>query len=185
MTSVRRAYPDAEILAIGRGHREVDCIAILEMDVDYLSRPFRTQDLAARVRLAELRRFKAARGRRYYRRGPFVLDLFDRSVALEGVRIALAPSALALLMLLASRPGHLATFGDILATFGRPDSASARRALCSSVFRLRRKIERDPTRPDLLVTESGVGYRLAPESDAQSRPDAFMPGSRDNGDRSP
>ncbi len=185
VSRIRRAYSNTEILAIGRAHREADCIAILEMDVDYLPRPFRTQDLAARVRVAELRRFKAAGGRRYYRDGSFVIDLFDRSVALAGEPIVLAPSALALLLLLASRPGHLATFRDILAVFGRTDSDSARRALCSSVFRLRRRIERDPTRPDLLLTEAGVGYRLAPESDAQSNAEAFMPGSRDNGDRPP
>jgi two-component system KDP operon response regulator KdpE len=184
VSRIRRAYPDAEILAIGRAHREADCIAILEMDVDYLPRPFRTQDLAARVRVAELRRFKAAGGRRFYRRDSFVIDLFDLRVALDGEPIALKPSALALLMLLASRPGHLATFGDILAAFGRPDSASARRALCSAVFRLRRRIERNPTRPDVLMTEAGVGYRLAPESDAQSNAEAFTPGSRDHGDRS-
>jgi two-component system KDP operon response regulator KdpE len=185
VSRIRRAYPDTEILAIGRAHREADCIAVLEMDVDYLSRPFRTQDLAARVRVAELRRFKATGGRRFYRRGSFVIDLFDRSVAFNGEPVTLAPAASALLMFLASRPGHLATFGDILTAFGRADFASARRALCSSVFRLRRRIERDPTRPDLLLTEAGVGYRLAPETDVESEPDAFLPGRKHIGDRPP
>jgi two-component system, OmpR family, KDP operon response regulator KdpE len=185
VSRIRRDYPGAEILAIGRAHREADCIAILEMDVDYLSRPFRAQDLAARVRVAELRRFKAAGGPRFYRRGSFVIDLFDRSVALDGEPIALAPVALALLLLLARRPGHLATFGGILAALERTDSASARRTLCSSVFRLRRRIERDPTRPELLLTEARVGYRLAPESDAQSDAEAFLQELQDNGDCSP
>jgi two-component system KDP operon response regulator KdpE len=185
VSRIRRAYPDAEILAIGRAHREADCIAVLEMDVDYLPCPFRTQDLAARVRVAELRRFKATGGRRFYRHGSFVIDLFDRSVALDGEPVTLASAASSLLLLLASKPGHLATFGDILAAFGRADSASARRALCSSVFRLRRRIERDPTRPDLLLTEARVGYRLAPEPDAQPSGAAFLRGLLDNGDRPP
>jgi two-component system, OmpR family, KDP operon response regulator KdpE len=184
VSRIRRAYPDTEILAIGGAHREADCIAVLEMDVDFLPRPFRTQDLAARVRVAELRRFKAAGGRRLYRRGSFIIDLFDRSVALDGEPITLAPAALALLLLLASRPGHLATFGGILAALGRTNSASARQALRSAVFRLRRRIERDPTLPDLLMTEVGVGYRLAPESDAQSDAEAFLRELQDNGDRS-
>jgi two-component system KDP operon response regulator KdpE len=97
--------------------------------------------------------------------------------------IALAPFPLALLMLLAGRPGHLASFADVLSLFGRADTAGARRALCSTVFRLRRKIERDPRRPDLLLTEAGVGYRLAPETDIQSGPDACQPMRQDHGDR--
>ena len=108
VSRIRRDYPGTEILAIGRAHREADCIAILEMDVDYLSRPFRAQDLAARVRVAELRRFKAAGGRRFYRRGSFVIDLFDRSVALDGEPIALAPV----------RIGPVAAFGEQARTFG-------------------------------------------------------------------
>jgi len=183
VSRIRREYPEAEIVAISRAYRETDCIAILEMDVDYLPRPFRAEDLAARVRVAELRRFKAAGRRRFYRRGPFVIDLFDRSVAMDGEPIALAQFPLALLMLLAGSPGHLATFADVLALFGRSDTASARGALSSSVFRLRRKIERDPRRPDLLLTEAGVGYRLAPETDIQSRPDASPPERRYAGDR--
>ena len=182
VSHIRREYPEAEIVAISRAYREADCIALLEMDVDYLPRPFRAQDLAARVRVAELRRFKATGRRRFYRRGPFVIDLFDRSVALDGEPIALAPFPRGLLMLLASSPGHLATFDDILVLFGRADTASGRRALCSTVFRLRRKIERDPQRPDVLLTEPGVGYRLAPEFDFQSSPDARTSERQDAGD---
>jgi two-component system KDP operon response regulator KdpE len=177
----RREYPEVEIVAISRGCREADCIAILE--TPYLPRPFRAQDLAARVRVAELRRFKAAGRSRFYRRGRVVIDLFDRCVALDGELIALAFFPLALLMLLAGRPGHLATFGDILALLGRTETECARRVLCNSVFRLRRKIERDPRRPELLLTEAGVGYRLAPETGTQSSPDACMTESRDAGDR--
>ena len=53
----------------------------------------------------------------------------------------------------------------ILAELGRADSASGRQALRSSILRLRRRIERDPRRPNLLLTEPGVGYRLADESE--------------------
>ena len=184
VSRIRREYPEAEIVAISRAYREADCIAILDIDVDYLPRPFRTQDLAARVRVAELRSFKAAGRRRFYRRGAFIVDLFERTVARDGESIALAPSQLSVLMLLAGRPGRVMTFGDILAGMGRGDSASGRRALYTSAFCLRRRIERDPSRPDLLLTEARVGYRLAPESDAQSYPDASMPERQGAGDHS-
>ena len=108
----------------------------------------------ARVRVAELRRFKAAGRRRFYRRGSFVVDLFERTVALNGKSIALTPSELNVLMFLAGMPGLVATFGDLLEGVGRANSAIGRRALGTCIFRLRRRIERDPSRPDLLLTEA-------------------------------
>ena len=94
-----------------------------------------------------------------------MIDLFDHKVAIGNERIALARTHLRILTLLARRASHVATFDRILAELGRADSASGRRALRSSIFRLRRKIERDPRRPNLLLTEPGVGYRLADESE--------------------
>jgi two-component system KDP operon response regulator KdpE len=185
LSRLRRAYPGAEMIAISREYREGDCIAILELDVDYLPRPFSAEDLTARVRVAELRRFKAAGNKRFYRRGSFVVDLFDRTVALDGKPIALAPSELNVLTVLASRPGSVMTFGNILAGSGRPDSASGRRALRMSVVHLRRRIERDPKRPVLLLTEVGIGYRLAPESVDHLNFEARTPQREGNGAGSP
>jgi two-component system KDP operon response regulator KdpE len=175
LRDVKRTHPDAHFVVVCGSYREADCIAVLDLDADYLPRPFRARDLAARVRVAELRRFNASAPRRYYRRGSFVIDLFDRRVALEGERIALARSEMSVLTLLASRAGHVATFGGILAALGRADSASGRRALLASVFRLRRRIERDPRRPDLLLTEAGVGYRLASETEDELTLDPRLP----------
>lgn len=185
ISRVRLAYPGAGILAICGAYRETDCIAILEMDVDYLPRPFRARDLVARVRVAELRRFKAAGHRRFYRRGSFVVDLFERTVALNGEPIGLTPSELNVLMLLAGMPGLVATFGDLLEGVGRANSAIGRRALGTCIFRLRRRIERDPSHPDLLLTEARVGYRLAPELVDQSKLDARAPQRQDKEPRPP
>ena len=165
LREAKRTYPDAQFVAICGGYRESDCITLLDMDVDYLARPFRAEDLSARVRVAALRRFNLTGRRRYYRHGSFVIDRFDRSVAIEGKRISLAPSELRLLMLLASEPGRVVTLGQILAGLGRDDSASGRKFLRTTVSRLRRRIERDPQRPDLLLTEARVGYRLETETD--------------------
>jgi two-component system KDP operon response regulator KdpE len=185
LSRLRCAYPGAEMIAISREYREADCIAILDVDVDYLPRPFRAQDLTARVRVAELRRFKAAGHKRFYRRGSFVIDLLERKVALNGESIALAPSELSVLTVLASRPGRVTTFGDFLAGVGHPGLASGRQALRMSVFRLRRRIERDPKHPVLLLTEAGVGYRLAPESVDHLNFEARTPQREGNGAGSP
>ena len=185
LSRLRGAYPGAEMIAISKKYREADCIAILDVDVDYLPRPFSAWDLTARVRVAELRRFKAAGHKRFYRHGSFVVDLFDRTVALDGELIALAPSELNVLMHLASKPGLAATFRDVLAGAGRGGSASGRRALRMLIFRLRRRIERDPTHPVLLLTEVGIGYRLAPESADHLNSDTRAPQCEGNRAASP
>src|SRR5580658_479344 len=109
LRQARRAYSEAHVIALCGGYREADCIAVLDLDADYLPRPFRPRDLAARVRVAELRRFNASMRRRFYRHGSFVIDLFNRRVAVGSERIALAPSEMSVLTLLASRAGYVAT----------------------------------------------------------------------------
>jgi two-component system KDP operon response regulator KdpE len=172
---VRRAYPGAEILAICGTYREADCIAILERNVDCLPRPFAAQDLIARVRVAELRRLRTTGRGRFYRCGPVVIDLVVPGIDVDGKPVALARSELNILMRLAGRPGQVATFGEILAGLGRADTERGRRGLNMAIFRLRRRIERNPSRPQLVLTEAGVGYRLAPESDLAWPPDAAEP----------
>jgi two-component system KDP operon response regulator KdpE len=162
------AHSGAHVIAICGGYREADCIAVLDLDADYLARPFRQRDLATRVRVTELRRFNATGHRRFYRCRSLLIDLFDHKVALGNEPIALARTHLRILTLLARRANHVATFDRILAELGRADSAGGRRALRSSIFRLRRRIERDPQRPNLLLTEPGVGYRLADESENEN-----------------
>ena len=80
---------------------------------------------------------------------------------MAGEPLALASSELEILTLLARNAVSVVTFGQILAALGRADSPAARQALRLVILRLRRRIERDPRRPDLLLTEVGVGYRLA------------------------
>jgi two-component system KDP operon response regulator KdpE len=160
----RRACPDAQVIALAREFREADCIAILDADGDYLARPFRAHDLAARVRVAELRRFNATGRPRTYRKGQLAFDLFNRRLAIGGRPVALSPSELAILSLLANQQGVVAGHKRLAAELGLDGSERSRGTLRSHVFRLRRKIERDPLRPEILLAEVGVGYRLATPS---------------------
>jgi two-component system KDP operon response regulator KdpE len=161
ISAARRACPDAQVIALAREFRERDCVAILDADADYLARPFRAHDLAARVRVAELKRFNATGRSRTYRKGLLVFELFDRRLAIDGRPVALSPSELAILLLLAGQPGVVAKHKQLLAELGLDGSERSRGALRSHVLRLRRKIERDPLHPEILLAEAGVGYRLA------------------------
>jgi two-component system, OmpR family, KDP operon response regulator KdpE len=156
-----RSWPDAKVIALSHEFREADCVAILDADADYLPRPFRAEDLAARVRVAELRRFNATGRPRLYRNGPLVFDLFVGALTIDGRTIALAPSEVALFSVLAAEPGVVAQYDRIFAEVKLGGSQRTRQALRSCVFGLRRKIERDSLHPEILLAEAGVGYRLA------------------------
>jgi two-component system KDP operon response regulator KdpE len=165
----KRVCPDAQVIALCSEFREADCVAILDADADYLARPFRAHDLAARVRVAELRRFNATGRPRTYRKGQLAFDLFNRRLAIDVRPVALSPSELAILSLIAARPGVVVEYKWILAELGLDSSERSRATLRSHVFRLRRKIERDPLYPEILLGEAGVGYLLAVLSEEPPR----------------
>ncbi len=163
VSQAKRAFAEAEVIALCHAYSEPDCVAVLEMGVDYLARPFREQELSARARAAELRRLTAKGYRRFYRHGSLAIDLLDWIVTRDGRRLKLSRSELRILAALARSPGHAATFGEILAGLGRADSWRDRQSVHGFVVALRRKIECDPKRPVLLLNVPRIGYRLAPE----------------------
>jgi two-component system KDP operon response regulator KdpE len=163
VSQATRAFAGAEVIALCHAYSEPDCVAVLEMGADYLARPFREQELAARVHAAELRRLTAKGYQRAYRHGSFAIDLLDWIVTRDGRRLSLTASEQRVLAVLAREPGRLATFGEILAGLGREDSWRNRQSVHAVVVELRRKIECDPKRPVLLLNVHRIGYRLAPE----------------------
>jgi two-component system KDP operon response regulator KdpE len=165
LAAVRRTWSGAALIAVSQGRRELDCIAALDMDVDYLAQPFSRIDLAARVRVAERRRFAATGQLRYYRNGPLVFDLVRRKLSIAGRPLALAPGEQTLLARLAAPPGVVVGYAELLSHGGTADVVRGMSALRSCVLRLRRKIEREPLHPEILLAEIGVGYRLAPPGD--------------------
>jgi two-component system KDP operon response regulator KdpE len=165
ISTARHACPHAQVIALAREFRESDCVAILDADADYLARPFRAHDLAARVRVAELRRFNATGRPRSYRKGQLAFDLFNGRLAIDVRPVALTPSELAILSLLAAQPGAVVEYKWMLAELRLDGSERSRGALRSHVLRLRRKIEHDSLHPKILLAEAGVGYRLAVSSE--------------------
>jgi two-component system KDP operon response regulator KdpE len=169
VTQARRAFVGSEVIALCNAYSEADCVAILEMGVDYLARPFRAQDMSARVRAAEIRHLAAKGFQRQYRFGPLEVDLIDGAAALNGRRLSLSRSELLILAALARQAGGVAAFGDILSGLGRADSRRNRQALHAFVHALRGKIELGPQRSALIVNVARVGYRLAAEPGGSGR----------------
>jgi two-component system KDP operon response regulator KdpE len=94
--------------------------------------------------------------------GPIAIDLVYRRVARDGTEVRLAPKEWAILEQLAIHAGKVVTHGQLLRRVWGRDTETEQQYLRVYVRQLRQKLEPDPTRPRLLVTEPGVGYRLLP-----------------------
>jgi two-component system KDP operon response regulator KdpE len=126
---------------------------------DYLPKPFRGDELLARLRTI-LRPFGDREDSSMFEIGELVIDLARRRVTVAGSEVQLAPAEFELVRVLALRHGGLVTDRQLLRAVWGPESVHGTHHLRSNIARVRTKLESDPSRPRYLVTESGVGYRL-------------------------
>ena len=156
-----RASTAAPIIVLTARHGESDTVALLNAGADdYVTKPFSTQELAARVS-AQLRRSRAPRSRRgVILSDGLAIDLHRRQASRDNAVIRLTPIEWELLSVLVSDPGRVFTHQQIFAAVWKRSFGDARLYLRVHVTNLRRKIERNPADPRLVITEPGVGYRF-------------------------
>jgi len=159
-----RRWSTAPILVLSARHSEHEKVALLDAGADdYVTKPFSTAELQARVR-AQLRRSGGAA--RAAGEGPVEadglrIDLARRVLSRDGSEIHLTPTEWDLLRAFVSNAGRTLTHDQIFrAVWGRAGGGDPQAYLRVHVANLRRKVERDPVRPTLIVTEPGVGYRF-------------------------
>ncbi|HEX8430255.1 MAG TPA: response regulator transcription factor, partial [Longimicrobium sp.] len=150
------------IVVLSARHSESEKVALLDIGADdYVTKPFGTAELVARLR-AQLRRSRAAPhpGDRPVEIEGLSVDLARRGVKRDGGEIHLTPTEWDLLRFFVGNAGRTLTHDQIFrAVWGRsPGDPQA--YLRVHIANLRRKIEVDPVRPTLVVTEPGVGYRF-------------------------
>jgi two-component system KDP operon response regulator KdpE len=126
---------------------------------DYVTKPFGTDELLARLR-AVMRRSVEAGGSPRLELGRLVVDLADRSVLRDGEAVHLTPIEFELVRVLAQHHGRLVTHRQLLQEVWGPEYGTETHYLRVHVAHIRAKLEPDPSRPQYLVTEPGVGYRL-------------------------
>jgi two-component system KDP operon response regulator KdpE len=102
--------------------------------------------------------------------GPLVLDRARRIVTLDGAEVRLTPLEYGMLSVLARHAGKVVTHRQLLRDVWGPSYAEQTHYLRVHMAQLRRKLEKDPARPQLLTTEPGVGYRLRELDDAPAEP---------------
>jgi DNA-binding response OmpR family regulator len=157
-----RAESAVPIILLTAKSEEVDRVVGLELGADdYVSKPFSIAELVSRVRALlrrrELDRTDAATALRV---GGLEVDFVRHEVRADGRPVQLTPSEFRLLAILAEEPERAFSRGELLRRLWRTDYVGDERACDSHVVNLRRKIERDPVRPERIVTVRGHGYKL-------------------------
>ena len=125
---------------------------------DYVTKPFGSEELLARLR-AVLRR-RSEEGDAPIRVGELEIDLADRSVRRDGEQLHLTPIEFDLLGKLAEHPGRLVTHRQLLQEVWGPGYEDETHYLRVHFAHVRAKIEPDPSNPRYVITEPGIGYRL-------------------------
>jgi two-component system, OmpR family, response regulator RegX3 len=157
-----RAESGVPIIMLTARDTELDLVLGLEVGADdYVSKPFSMAELVGRVRAA-LRRRELDRddATTRLRVGDLEIDAVRHEVVVDGRTIGLTASEFKLLARLAEHPERVFTRRELMQHLWDSDYVGDERACDSHVANLRRKIERDPARPERLLSVRGVGYKL-------------------------
>ncbi|MCE5216302.1 response regulator transcription factor [bacterium] len=158
-----REWSPVPILVLSVREHETEKITALDAGADdYVTKPFAVGELTARLRAA-LRRTANTGNEAVYAVGDLRIDLGRRQVSFAGQQIALTPTEYELLRALAQHAGRVLTHHHLLRQVWGASYEPETHLLRVNISNLRRKLEPDPSRPQYLLTEPGVGYRLRQE----------------------
>jgi len=129
---------------------------------DYIVKPFDNRELVARVK-AHLRRARDKRNsdELVFANGDLRINFMSREVTVRGQVVELTPKEFSLLSLLARNAGRVLARGELISQAWGPEYGDANESLKLYIHYLRKKIERNPERPDFILTSRGVGYRFS------------------------
>jgi two-component system KDP operon response regulator KdpE len=158
-----RTWSSLPIIVLSARHIEEAKISALDAGADdYVTKPFGTGELLARVRAA-LRRITPSDEQPVITTAAFTIDLAARTVATQQGQTRLTPTEWRVLEILIRNPGKLITHKHLLREVWGPRYETETNYLRVHMANLRRKLEPDPARPRYLATEPNLGYRFLPE----------------------
>jgi len=157
-----RTWSKTPVIVLSARDREAEKIAALDLGADdYVNKPFGIGELTARLRAA-LRHAAQAKGEATrYAAGPLVVDIAAHSVLLDGKPVKLTPKEFELLAILVRNAGRIVTHRQILTAVWGPAHTEDLQYLRVFIGQLRQKLEADVQSPEIILTEPGIGYRLA------------------------
>jgi two-component system, OmpR family, KDP operon response regulator KdpE len=155
-----REWSKVPVIVLTVREREEDKIAALDNGADdYVSKPFNSGELLARLRVA-LRHAQLNPELKTFCSGQLEVDLTSRVVTVGSKEVKLTPTEYALLRFMVIHAGKVLTHHQLLTEVWGPKAVERTDYLRVHIAHLRNKIEINPVRPELIVTESGIGYRL-------------------------
>jgi two-component system KDP operon response regulator KdpE len=163
LVELLRTDPRAALIVISARDQTEQKVAALDLGADdYVTKPFDTEELLARVRASLRQRLASETERQVIEAGPVNIDLLARIVRRDGAEVHVTPKEWDLLAELAKRPGRVLTHEMLLRTVWGPAHLGQTEYLRVAIRSLRQKLEATPSQPQLIVNEPGVGYRLMP-----------------------
>ena len=164
ISSVRK-WTSCPIIVIPARAGEQDKVAALDLGADdYITKPFGTSELLARIRTSLRHSNRMASNSplfiRPYKCQGLMLDFEKRMVTLDGKEIHLTPVEYKIVAYLSKNSGKVMTYASVMENVWGPFTDSNNRILRVNMANIRRKIERNPSQPQFLFTEVGVGYRM-------------------------
>ncbi len=155
-----RTWTSVPVIILSVKNSEEDIVKALDLGADdYLTKPFNTSELLARIR-ANIRRTIQGDEETVFQNGDLVIDLASRIVKKANTEIKLTNTEYLLLVLLAKNTDKVLTHRYILKEIWGPSAVENSQYLRVFIGQLRKKIEDDYSNPGIILTESGVGYRM-------------------------
>ena len=155
-----RTWTSVPVIILSVKNSEEDIVKALDLGADdYLTKPFNTSELLARIR-ANIRRTITGDEETVFQNGDLVIDLSSRIVKKANTEIKLTNTEYLLLVLLAKNTDKVLTHRYILKEIWGPSAVENSQYLRVFIGQLRKKIEDDYSNPGIILTESGVGYRM-------------------------
>ena len=157
-----RKWSDVPIIVVSADQRESEKIEALDLGADdYVTKPFAVGELLARLRTALRHRVQRKAEIPLLRVSNFEVDSTHRRAARSGAKLNLTPKEFDLLSFLAKHAGRVLTHKQILTALWGPGHSEDTQYLRVYINQLRRKVEDRPDDPRFILTEQGVGYRMA------------------------
>jgi two-component system, OmpR family, KDP operon response regulator KdpE len=161
-----RSWSSVPIIILSVKSSEMEKVRLFELGADdYVTKPFGMAELLARSKVVLRRKARATTGDSVIRIDRLRIDLAARNVFVEDERLTLTPKEYRLLQILAQYPGNVVTHQELLKEIWGLPHINDTHYLRIVVRKLRQKIESEPNHPRILLTELGVGYRLAPPNE--------------------
>ena len=166
-----RKWSSTPIIVISARTHELDKVEALDLGADdYITKPFGTSELLARIRMALRHTRTMSQNEQIARTGCFrsgglTIDYNKYRVYVDGVDAQLTQGEYRIVALLGKHAGRVLTYDFLMKQLWGPNSSGDNKILRVNMANIRRKIEKTPSQPKYIFTETGVGYRMAEEDE--------------------